>query len=565
MSRTNLEFIFQVTGPIADRALSAAPRSDEPGPAFGDHLSQASATSPSDPGKSVRRDEGDFGRTDERRLASNSTSNGSDSASNRGDSALTETSRDGTEPLAHTADNRRDDANADESRGAVEANAVDAVGEQATPGEVAEGKSNESESEHDRIHEFPDAAVVAIESKPIASAAVIHATAAAHEATDADDETTTGKSSTSTSHATSSVEVAASNQRAAQLVAEDVPTEGVLDPGLETAEPIEASVELVERAVATKAGRKSRTANAAAATDNDAQASRITHAGKRGVATDESGETSANADSRKAAEEPSIADGTLPAFVQTGETDVHSDERNHDASARSEIRQRGEGDTVANKIATTAVANGAVTQPRESAAGTEAADGATQTAKSVTDKADGYTDALNRLQANHSSSKRTGRTNGADDEPRVDPARFVGRVAKAFHTAHERGGTLQLRLSPPELGSVRLELTVKDGVMTAALETETASARRVLLDHLPTLRDRLAEQNIRVERFDVDVRREGSGGQADPRAAHDQQQPQQGHPERRQPAMQPREAGAPRPAAPIAQPHTNNTGINLVA
>jgi flagellar hook-length control protein FliK len=112
---------------------------------------------------------------------------------------------------------------------------------------------------------------------------------------------------------------------------------------------------------------------------------------------------------------------------------------------------------------------------------------------------------------------------------------------------------------------MRLELAVKDGVMTAALETETAAARRVLLEHLPALRDRLAEQNIRIERFDVDVRREGSGGQADPRAPQDRQPQQQGHPERRQPAMQQRESAAPRSFTPIALPLTNNPGINLVA
>jgi flagellar hook-length control protein FliK len=87
-------------------------------------------------------------------------------------------------------------------------------------------------------------------------------------------------------------------------------------------------------------------------------------------------------------------------------------------------------------------------------------------------------------------------------------------VAKAFQMAQERDGKLHLRLSPPELGSLRLELSVKEGVMTATLEAETTAARKVLLDHLPALRDRLAEQNIRIERFDVDVRRD-DGGQAD--------------------------------------------------
>ena len=53
---------------------------------------------------------------------------------------------------------------------------------------------------------------------------------------------------------------------------------------------------------------------------------------------------------------------------------------------------------------------------------------------------------------------------------------------------------MRLRLSPPELGSVRLEVTVKNGVLTAHAQTETAQARDALVDNLPALRARLAEQ-----------------------------------------------------------------------
>ena len=83
--------------------------------------------------------------------------------------------------------------------------------------------------------------------------------------------------------------------------------------------------------------------------------------------------------------------------------------------------------------------------------------------------------------------------------------RFIGRVAKALGAAQQRGQALQVRLSPPELGHLRIELTIQQGVLSASLETETTAARNVLLDNLPALRDRLAEQGIRVERFDVDV------------------------------------------------------------
>ncbi len=95
----------------------------------------------------------------------------------------------------------------------------------------------------------------------------------------------------------------------------------------------------------------------------------------------------------------------------------------------------------------------------------------------------------------------------------IDPSRFVNRVARAIHSAHERGGPLQLRLAPPELGAIRLELSLQHGALTATIETENLASRQVLLDNLPALRDRLAEQNIRIDRFDVDVRRDGDAQQ----------------------------------------------------
>jgi flagellar hook-length control protein FliK len=47
--------------------------------------------------------------------------------------------------------------------------------------------------------------------------------------------------------------------------------------------------------------------------------------------------------------------------------------------------------------------------------------------------------------------------------------------------------------------------------MHVRLEAETASARSALLDNLPMLRDRLTEQNIRIDKFDVDLRQPGDG------------------------------------------------------
>jgi len=89
--------------------------------------------------------------------------------------------------------------------------------------------------------------------------------------------------------------------------------------------------------------------------------------------------------------------------------------------------------------------------------------------------------------------------------PGPDPTRFVQRVARAFDAARERGGEVRLRLSPPELGALRLQVQVRGGEVHARLEAETPAARSLLLENVAQLRERLSSQDIRVGRLDVDL------------------------------------------------------------
>lgn len=120
---------------------------------------------------------------------------------------------------------------------------------------------------------------------------------------------------------------------------------------------------------------------------------------------------------------------------------------------------------------------------------------------------------------------------GTTNEPQgpelttVDRARFVRRVGGAIRSAQSRDGNIQLRLSPPELGTLRIQIAVKEGVVTAHLETDNTAARTLLLDNLPALRERLAEQEIRIEKFDVDVGRDDER-QADHPEAEDRENKQ---------------------------------------
>ncbi len=123
-------------------------------------------------------------------------------------------------------------------------------------------------------------------------------------------------------------------------------------------------------------------------------------------------------------------------------------------------------------------------------------------------------------------SQGSGQTASAGEQ--MDRVRFVQRVARAFESIGGDGGSNRLRLHPPELGSLRLELTLRNGAMNAHLEADTPAARNLLLDNLPALRERLAQQNIKVEQFDVDLADQGTNGSW-------QQPSDQAHPETGQP------------------------------
>ncbi|MBX7167710.1 MAG: flagellar hook-length control protein FliK, partial [Pirellulales bacterium] len=132
-------------------------------------------------------------------------------------------------------------------------------------------------------------------------------------------------------------------------------------------------------------------------------------------------------------------------------------------------------------------------------------------------------DALTAAQrlggATQNAARQVNGNEGGNTVP-VDRVRFVQRVSKAFQQLWPDGGVVRLRLSPPDLGSMRIEVAVRSGVMTARVEAETAAAQHALIDQLPVLRERLAEQQIRIERFDVDVRTNSHDGS--PRQPFDQ-------------------------------------------
>jgi flagellar hook-length control protein FliK len=116
----------------------------------------------------------------------------------------------------------------------------------------------------------------------------------------------------------------------------------------------------------------------------------------------------------------------------------------------------------------------------------------------------------------------------ADPSTQVDRTKFVQRVQRAFAAVGEREGSVRLKLSPPELGSLKLEISVQKGVMKARVEAETPAAKSLLLDNLPDLRERLAQQNIHIRQFDVDLMDRSPGGMSRQTAGQSDSGAQQG-------------------------------------
>jgi flagellar hook-length control protein FliK len=527
MSSTNLDFLFQVTN--ADRSF-ALPRADEPRAPFGDHFSLATAKQSVVPSRPTAEEKRPV--PGDERLAG--TSNGANDSEDR--------------PAALPADEMPEETVSSETLPAEDspADVATPTDESQPASDLGDETSDQAENEDEHTEGEP-----ALESETAAmqAAALKQAQLAAKAEVVVD--------------VTIDADAAAAQKESVLATVVDPRGESA---ATDSAVAGEAAVDALGQQSKAEFGHHDAEHVDSATVPANAQKPRRQGPAKQQNHNGQESIGSKNGDSaivREALVSDGIANLERATDQQAGgeKQQTHEDMKTLQQD-RAESRPRAEATAIANRIVVAAL-NGAAAAANESGVHSDGDNRAARTVKTQATKSDVLAAATGRLHSQHSATKRAGRASGAEDVPQVDPARFVGRVAKAFQTAHERGGTLQLRLSPPELGALRLELTVKDGVMSASLETENATARRVLLDHLPALRERLAEQNIRVERFDVDVRRENGGQQPAPQNPHQERQP---HPEpRRHPAAPTRSNDAVRPDGPLDQSLPNGTGINLVA
>jgi flagellar hook-length control protein FliK len=107
---------------------------------------------------------------------------------------------------------------------------------------------------------------------------------------------------------------------------------------------------------------------------------------------------------------------------------------------------------------------------------------------------------------------------GAPELTQLERMRLVQRVARSFHRIGPEGGEVSLKLHPPALGSLSVTVKLEGQQLFARLRTESPAAQQVLLENLPQLRERLAEQGVEVVQFQVDVatQQEMSAGMGQP-------------------------------------------------
>lgn len=92
---------------------------------------------------------------------------------------------------------------------------------------------------------------------------------------------------------------------------------------------------------------------------------------------------------------------------------------------------------------------------------------------------------------------------GSDAADRAD---LIERVVRASRLAQSRGAArIRIVLEPPELGQIKVDLAVRQHVVTGKLQAESAAARDLILAHLGSLKEALESQGIPVGDFQVNV------------------------------------------------------------
>ncbi|WP_299465773.1 flagellar hook-length control protein FliK, partial [uncultured Gimesia sp.] len=90
---------------------------------------------------------------------------------------------------------------------------------------------------------------------------------------------------------------------------------------------------------------------------------------------------------------------------------------------------------------------------------------------------------------------------------------LVERIVGAVRQSQSTGQQLKIRLSPPELGTLQIEVSLKDGVYTAKMEVQNQRVQKVINDNIAQLKDALAKTGVSIDRIEVQISTDSSEDQ----------------------------------------------------
>lgn len=106
----------------------------------------------------------------------------------------------------------------------------------------------------------------------------------------------------------------------------------------------------------------------------------------------------------------------------------------------------------------------------------------------------------------HGGKPAPAQLHAAPTQPEIEfVASNHGRIVTAVRSELlPGGGTMQIRLNPPELGVLQISVRMQDGVMSASFQTSSDDATRLLSHSLSHLKSALESQGVSVERLQVE-------------------------------------------------------------
>jgi flagellar hook-length control protein FliK len=95
----------------------------------------------------------------------------------------------------------------------------------------------------------------------------------------------------------------------------------------------------------------------------------------------------------------------------------------------------------------------------------------------------------------------------AESNDRINTARIARGLQNAVQ---QKGGAVTLRLTPPEMGTVRIQLQIQNGTVNAQFHAENPATRTLLNQQIAQLRTSLEHQGLSVDRLSVQTMQQSS-------------------------------------------------------